>query len=317
MLRNDPLTKWREELGRTYLSLDFEPVGDDPFEYTIQPIAASDTVRAIRVRTSPGYTFRDKALVTSSNQGTVGFCYSLTGSYTFHNQRREGRLGRGQPTLFDNSIVRHTGSNGPSDRICIIVEQKHVISSGSDHDLLVDNPWLRPSPALRLLQRYVAMLMAGPPGGSSPQLAALACQHVLELMRASAAEQLERRATSGAEPEDLSGARLRVAQADIRDNHTDPELTVDAVAARLGLSTRQLQRLFEQAGIRFTECVNELRLTSAHDALADPRMRGRSVLDIAMDAGFSDVSHFNRQFKRRFDSTPRAVRSRGHNGARS
>ena len=136
---------------------------------------------------------------------------------------------------------------------------------------------------------------------------------MLELIRASAAEQLERRAC-GSEPENLSGARLRLAQADIRSNHTDPELTVHAVAARLGISTRLLQRMFEQSGIRFTECVNELRLKSVHDALADPRMSGRSVLDIAMDAGFSDVSHFNRLFKRRFDATPRALRSRDHNG---
>lgn len=314
MSRNDALMKWRENSGRNFLSLDFEPVGDDPFAFTIQPIAVSETLRVVRLRTSPGYSFRDKALIANSNLGTVGFVYPLTGALTFYNQRREGRLSRGQPTLFDNGVVRHTGSSGPSDRICIILEQKHVISGGSDHALLVDNPWLRPSPALRLLQRYVAMLMARPPDGSSPELTALTCQHVLELISASAAEQLERRA-SGSEPEDLSGARLRLALADIASNHTDPELTVDAVAARLGLSTRQLQRLFEQAGIRFTECVNELRLKSAHDALADPRMSGRSVLDIAMDAGFSDVSHFNRLFKRRFDSTPRALRSHGDNGA--
>lgn len=313
MLRNDPLTKWREETGRNLLSLDFAPVGDGPFNFSIEPIAISDGVRICRMRHSPGYSFRDKALAANSNLDTVGLVYSLSGIYSIQHQGRQTRLQRGQPMLLDHGIPRHTGSNGPSNRIAIIVERQRVFGPDSVQGPLFDNPWSRPSQALRLLQRYVAMLRADPPGSSSRQLTALSCQHVLELLRAAAAEQLAR-SRSGNDAEDLSGARLALAQADIRTNHADPELTVDAVAGRLGISTRQLQRLFEQAGIRFTENVNEMRLKSAHEALTNPESSNHTVLDIALAAGFSDVSHFNRLFKRRFDATPRALRSRGRNG---
>ena len=313
MIGLDPLTTWREETGRKFLSLDFAPVGDQPFRFSIEPIAVSDDVRICRIRNSPGFSFRDKALAASSNLDTLGFVYSLSGRLGIQQQGQEMQLLRGQPIMLDNGIPRHTGSSSSSNRITIIVERKHIFGPDCGQGPLFDSPWSRPSQALLLLQRYIAMLRASPLGSSSQQLTTLSCQHVLALLRAAAAEQLaHRRDSNGAE--DLSGARVRLAQADIRDNHADPELTVDAVAGRLGISARQLQRLFEQAGIKFTESVNDLRLESVHQALTSPQSSSRTVLDIALAAGFSDVSHFNRLFKRRFDATPKALRSRGQNG---
>jgi len=34
----------------------------------------------------------------------------------------------------------------------------------------------------------------------------------------------------------------------------------------------------------------------------------RRISDIALEAGFSDISHFNRLFRARFGDTPRGVR---------
>jgi AraC-like DNA-binding protein len=42
--------------------------------------------------------------------------------------------------------------------------------------------------------------------------------------------------------------------------------------------------------------------------LTNPALAGRSVASIAFDAGFGDLSYFNRTFKRCYGTTPSEVR---------
>jgi AraC-like DNA-binding protein len=51
------------------------------------------------------------------------------------------------------------------------------------------------------------------------------------------------------------------------------------------------------------------RLEFAHRLLTDPRLVGRPITSIAFDAGFSDLSHFNRLFRGRYNATPTEVRA--------
>jgi AraC-like DNA-binding protein len=67
----------------------------------------------------------------------------------------------------------------------------------------------------------------------------------------------------------------------------------------------------EGAGTSFTDHVNELRLQQAFALLTEPRGRRRRISDIAMEAGFSDVSYFNQLFRARFGNTPSGVRGGG------
>ena len=52
----------------------------------------------------------------------------------------------------------------------------------------------------------------------------------------------------------------------------------------------------------------ERRLGRATGLLLDPRWRDRKIADIAIEAGFSDLSYFNRAFRRRYGATPSAIR---------
>jgi len=82
---------------------------------------------------------------------------------------------------------------------------------------------------------------------------------------------------------------------------------VEAVARRQGVSRRYLQRLLEESGMSFTKRVNELRLQKAFALLTTEWYGKRRISDIALEAGFSDISHFNRLFRARFGDTPRGV----------
>jgi AraC-like DNA-binding protein len=55
--------------------------------------------------------------------------------------------------------------------------------------------------------------------------------------------------------------------------------------------------------------VNELRLQRAFTLLSEKSERPRRIADIALAAGFSDISQFNRLFRSRFGDTPSGVRT--------
>ncbi|WP_244661789.1 helix-turn-helix transcriptional regulator [Mesorhizobium huakuii] len=66
--------------------------------------------------------------------------------------------------------------------------------------------------------------------------------------------------------------------------------------------------MLQETGISFSERVLELRLQSAHRMLSQRNSVEMRVGEIAMTSGFSDVSYFNRCFRRRFGYTPTGAR---------
>jgi AraC-like DNA-binding protein len=105
-----------------------------------------------------------------------------------------------------------------------------------------------------------------------------------------------------------AAARLELALAYLDKQFDFPGLTISAVAGNQNISPRYLQRLIETTGSTFSQHLSELRLQRALTLLTDARHRQKQIAEIALRAGFSDVSYFNRMFRRRFGETPRSVR---------
>ncbi len=79
----------------------------------------------------------------------------------------------------------------------------------------------------------------------------------------------------------------------------------------LGVTPRYVHLLLEETGHSFTHHVLERRLEKAVALLRDPRMRRRKIADIAAEAGFTDLSYFNRAFRRKYGATPSDIRRGG------
>lgn len=93
--------------------------------------------------------------------------------------------------------------------------------------------------------------------------------------------------------------------------YRDPDLTIGALAARVGLAEHALRGLIHaHLGHRnFAAFVNGYRLREVRERLQDPRVARRPVLTLALEAGFGSVGPFNRLFKERFGVTPTAFRA--------
>jgi len=92
------------------------------------------------------------------------------------------------------------------------------------------------------------------------------------------------------------------------------DLTVEALAAEVGLGARQLERRFQAAvGLAPRRFLIETRLAAARELLATTRL---GIGAIAERTGFKEASAFSRSFKQAMGMAPGAYRSRRlHNQA--
>ena len=101
--------------------------------------------------------------------------------------------------------------------------------------------------------------------------------------------------------------RVRRAMMEMEQNMIDP-LPISSVAKRLGISSRQLERLFQSVlGIRPAAFYRMIRLRYARSLLSQGEM---SITQVAIETGFSDCAHFSRQFKTMFGHSPSSVKGR-------
>jgi len=155
--------------------------------------------------------------------------------------------------------------------------------------------------ALSLLRGYIANL---PERIANPQLGRLSALHVYDLIALAIGATVD--GGEIARQRGVRAARVEAIKADLVKNAA---LTIEQIAKRQGISPRYVQMLFEETGTTFSEFVLECRLDAAQRMLNSPRFAAWSILSIALEAGFSDLSHFNRRFKRRYRMTPSDMRS--------
>lgn len=82
----------------------------------------------------------------------------------------------------------------------------------------------------------------------------------------------------------------------LHDAFSDPDISLDSVAQRLGISKGYLSQFFkEQMGINFSDYLEDLRMTLAKELLEDTDL---PVFEIAVRVGYNSSNTFCRAFKR-------------------
>jgi AraC-like DNA-binding protein len=180
-----------------------------------------------------------------------------------------------------------------------------------DFDTVLARPIPKELDALRLLSNYIDGVV-GEPALSSADVARLVVTQIYDLAALTMGATQD--AAEIAKGRGLRVARLNAMKVDITEKLASPNLSVEEVAKRQGVSSRYVQMLFEQEGTTFSQFVIDQRLIRAHRMLTDPRFADRSVTSVAFDAGFGDLSYFNRVFRRCYGSTPSEVRAEVRRG---
>ncbi|MGS0893604.1 helix-turn-helix domain-containing protein [Burkholderia stagnalis] len=121
---------------------------------------------------------------------------------------------------------------------------------------------------------------------------------------------VRREASQSVAGADARSASIRMnAETFIAHNYSDPELTPDKLASALNISRRTLYSALAATNRTPQSLIQEYRLQASRRALEDPSDINRNLLELAVACGFSDITHFGRAFKARFNCSPGAYRA--------
>jgi AraC-like DNA-binding protein len=274
----------REVYGRAIIKHDFEPAEERPFRFdgTVYSLPgfglAFFDISPCRMPRGPQHVESDDLVLS----------ISLCGQRVVQQRGCEAAVGVGEAvmtTCADPGIVTITAP------------------SRLDACLLRTVP--RDGELLRLLTGYLEAVQRSEVL-TAPQLRDAVVTHIQDLVAATIGATTDMR--HAAEERGIRAARLSAVLQAIADGSGDSTLTAIAVGKRLGVTPRYIHFLLEETGRSFTHHLLERRLHAAAALLRDPRRSTRRISDVAREAGFTDLSHFSRVFRRRFGMTPSDAR---------
>ncbi|WP_407148364.1 helix-turn-helix transcriptional regulator [Bradyrhizobium sp. ORS 86] len=299
---------WREEFGRRIVHADIAAASDAPFhaEATLQALRG---LRLLALRGAPMRFRRSRANIADGDD-SIGIIVSSSSASQLSQRGREIEF-RGGDTIAILHSEPATLRYVDGLQVGLAVPRDALVPRVTDVDSLVMRRISRRTEALRLLMTYLkSALRQGVL--AAPKLRETIVTHIHDLA-ALAIDECSPLGESSASA--VIAARHNAALDHIAAHFQDPELSLEIVARRQGISPRYLQRLMASSGASFTERVNELRLQKAFTLLTAPHDGAQRISDIALEVGFSDISHFNRLFRARFGDSPRGVRSAGSRAA--
>ena len=298
-----PFGSWADDLAQAFVRLEPRRTADAPFRGRIAK-ANAGRIDISRVEASGHKVVR---LAEHIRRSTADICFVNLQIGGFGQTGQGGRERQSRPddlTVVDTTRPYEIAHTETFSLHSIAVPRADVPRGLRERGGLRLSATQDGRRVARLLHGYAEMALAArPDDGATPMLGA----HILDLL--SYADGID-----SARPERRLAADTRRAMiADfVQQNLTDPNLSAHVVARAFGISTRYLHKLFAATDTTFSGFVNDHRLDRAAALLALPNDGNRTILQIALEAGFGDLSHFNRRFKRRFGETPRAFRQRAH-----
>jgi len=292
---------WREIFGRAVVNLDIEPLNPDGFhaEATICQLPGLGVLRASSAAVHLNHS---RELIVDDD---LSFMAAPTCPYEAFQHGRNPVLGPGDGVLMNNAEVGSMRLASASRFITFRVPAAAIAPLVSDLGAAIARRIPAGNGALKLLVSYLATAL-DTKALVTPELQQLAVTHVHDLL--AVALGATRDAAHVATGRGVRAARLRAAKALVTQHLARHDLSAATVAAHLGVTARYVHMLFATEAASFSEFVLAQRLVRAHQMLTDLRCIGRPISAIAFEAGFSDLSHFNRTFRRRFGSTPSDVR---------
>lgn len=300
------IARWREIYGRNIAHVDIEPLDDQPFRAEAAFLTLPGLTVAVGSRSHSRYVIGK--LGAAKAQDLVVLSLMTKGLGHVSQLGREASGGPGSAILL--SGAEQAAGTLRDDGACVTLTLPHAALKDIVPDIgaAFARQIPKSNPALRLLIDYLGALRGGV-GAMDAALAQAFSKHVLDLTALAVGACGEPREIAVARGAKAAWRRAILAEIDARAHAADA--SAPRIARKLGISDRYLRVILEETGKTFSELVLERRLVFVWRRLIEPRFDGQTISEIALAAGFSDISTFNRSFRRRFGDTPTGVRGVG------
>lgn len=292
---------WNAVIAEAYFPLDLTFRDPARFEGRLQRGSVGD-VSLSRLQTEPLQYERHRHHISGAREEQYLITIPRRSPVEFRQLGREVRCDPGGFLLERGDEPYRFSYQAPND-LCVLKVAKPVLAA-----------------RLRNPDRYCARVFDGRSGIGSlfatmaeqiqrqgaPDEAsgAVLGRHLVELL----ALVLDR--TADTEPGAGSAVReahRRRAEAVVRKDLANPDLSPETIAEAVGISKRYLHELFAEVNCTVSQFVREERLRAAREVLQMPNAGQMS--DIAYRFGFADQAQFSRLFKAMFGQTPSGFRA--------
>lgn len=243
--------------------------------------------------------FRGNAADESERAGEVLLLRPVGGAMPVRQGRRELVIAPGDAALLSLAAPYEYDAIATS-RVDHLRISAPTVARGAHRNGALLRPAAASDNRLLLLAHYAGALLQGMIPLESERHARLAGNHIRDL--ASVLFGLDDAHERAAAP----ALRLATLKEHVARELSRRDLSVETLAEAHGITPRYVQKLFEAEGTTFTAHVLEQRLEAARRMLE--QHAARSISAIAFEAGFGDLSYFNRSFRRRFGASPSQFR---------
>ncbi|MGE0238307.1 MAG: helix-turn-helix domain-containing protein [Parvibaculaceae bacterium] len=294
-----------EELIRRQVALDVVARRDMQFSGTIKRCLLG-MVDVARITTTVASYVRTPELV-SDGRDAVFAVICLDGSMLCTQSEEPVRIGPGEGVICDS--VEPGGLQMETEtRYWALKVARADMAKTAPHirrfaGLRLNNTGM----AVKLLTRYLDGLQGGDAVADARE-ARIFGEHLLDLIGMAIGVEEETRQL--AERRGVRAVRHAAVLREIERNIGDNRLSAAVVAEKLGVTPRYVHFLLEESGRTFSEHVLARRLKLVEELLGDADKGTLKISAIARQAGFTDMSYFNRCFRHHFGDTPTGYRKR-------
>jgi AraC-like DNA-binding protein len=292
----------REVQGRLTARVDLEPAPGVPLHYRVIARALPGLIVS-SLSMSPHTVRRTRELLADGNDDVVFGIPPCAANMVSQLDRELSPAG--DAVLLSAADVMRVDVASGTHALCTLSRQRLAALVAGLEDAFM-RPVPRDTEALQLLTCYVRHI-DDQQSLATAELRSLVVNHVYDLV--ALALGATRDAAAIANGRGVCAARLHAIKTEILNSLNRHELSLAGLAARHGVTPRRVQMLFESDGTTFSRFLLDQRLACAHRMLSSPLLAERTIGTIAYEAGFGDVSHFNRAFRRRYGETPSDVRA--------
>jgi AraC-like DNA-binding protein len=292
---------FRELFGRNILKLEMDPLQGEPFD-AVMNVRALPGLAVATSQMSPMVCRHPSSMIDNDDPVIV---FLKSGIATYQQNGCETTIRAGEAILTTNGLAGTGTGHTTTDIINWRISRALIAPLVPNLDEAIGRKIDTGNIALQLFLGYVGILNERATL-AQPDVRRAVGSHLLDLgamilgPRWDAAEMAQTRG--------VAAARMHSIKAGILAELANPNLSAADIAANNGISMSYIRKLFEAEGTTFTEFVLGHRLSMVYRMLTDVRFASRSISRIAHDAGFNDLSYFNRTFRRAYGSSPSDLR---------
>lgn len=253
---------------------------------------------------SPMEVTHSLAHVSHTKPDCVFVCCQLSGEAIIVQNGNEAALRAGTLTLVEPLLPYEAKFLGASKMLCIKAPRRELAARlGRDREL-----------AARLvtadlfddrLTLSLAAMLPSLTGKITSVTEEMVGSHVLDLIASSVARTVNGASIRASIPKSLLLGEIRAA---IEARLADPRLDPQAIADAVGISVRYANAILAEQDTSLKRTILWRRLARCRRAFEDSSQNHRTVGDIALSWGFSDLTHFTRCFKEAYGVRPSEYR---------